>query len=196
MCVQTLQARSKKLYDITRATPTPRLRLRLNFQAHVTFGTRLSAKKDAIIKEWQSLVMQSGFARYIPAKATPTSDSTLFLSRGSKYLIDYSGRALTLPCARAVCCWPFSRCPLYLATPLSSAGAGRSMATTADSRAHAQRCGEGAVGRRKYHHHRVANGLDHGAFAPSLLLNQCNTVPGMTSSVEHISKTLMSSCGD
>jgi hypothetical protein len=109
MCVQTLQARSKKLYDITRATPTPRLWLRLNFQAHVTFGTRLSAKKDAIIKEWQSLVMQSGFARYIPAKATPTSDSTLFLSRGSKYLIDYSGRALTLPCARAVCCWPFSR---------------------------------------------------------------------------------------
>jgi hypothetical protein len=165
MCVQTLQARSKKLYDITRATPTPRLWLRLNFQAHVTFGTRLSAKKDAIIKEWQSLVMQSGFARYIPAKATPTSDSTLFLSRGSKYLIDYSGRALTLPCARAVCCWPFSRCPLYLATPLNAALRGRgampafcSMATTADSRAHAPRCGEGALGRRKYHHHRVANG--------------------------------------
>src|ERR1700746_1717773 len=29
--------------------------------------------------------------------------------------------------------------------------------------AHAQRCSKGAVGRRKRRHHRVADGLDHGA---------------------------------
>ena len=61
----------------------------------MTFGTRLSAKRDAITREWLSLVTQRGFARYVPAKTTPMSDLTLFLSHGSKNLIDYSGRALT-----------------------------------------------------------------------------------------------------
>src|ERR1700751_1598904 len=36
--------------------------------------------------------MQRRFARYVPARATPISDSILFLSHGSRSLIEYSGR--------------------------------------------------------------------------------------------------------
>ena len=42
--------------------------------------------------------MQRTFARYVPAKATPIDDTTLFLSHGSRNLIDHW--MFVLPCSK------------------------------------------------------------------------------------------------